>query len=270
MSKHTIFDDPVGLVEQGLAVWSWADMYLTHPNLPGVKLRVRTMKEPMKLAAASGRLVRFCVSASELQEIADRIDGIFHTARTLDARHKQAGTIMQPIVLVDNDFGDKSTDERMSEVLDAQLDALRTALGKDDLGIVSTTGKPWVLSRYMLPKYARRYGDKTAHCYGWHSNSGRYKSPDGQGIWQQIIAPDSPDVADDERKGPANTADLLSQSAQIIHDNGDVVSVRLSDVYQHEEFWRLVSYEGPLPVRQPSVPRYVGSPVLPPVNIPKE
>lgn len=268
MSKHSVFDDPVEMVRQGLGVWHWVRITLHHPELTD-RLIIMLMADAMKLPGPDGQLVRFCVTAKQQQQIADLVGGVFHSTRTADQRHLCADTKIKPITQIDGKICALSTDQRHSELMDQAI--VHAAMPGHPVGLVSSVGKPWTLTQQMATS-PRRYGDATAFNYGWHDPSAPSHSPGNLKLWQDIIHANSTRVHNDEHHDPSQVCEFPSNEAVLVHEDGSNDVVKLADMYQHLELWKLVSYEGPLKhVRQPSVPRIEGGlVVMPPETITPE
>lgn len=245
-------------VARGDATWEWLDVLLEHPSIPE-KLIVQMMTDAMKIDG-----IRFQVTAYDQQVIADLIGGIFNTSRTSDERHKAATTIVRAVTQVPPGSGKimaLSKPELAHPFIEKQLP-------KDPQGIISTIGKPWVVTNQMS-KAQRRYGPKTAFNYGWHDKSAAYKSPGGLKIWQPVVDAMAKAVHNDAHADPSQVCEMPSRCAVIIHPSGMREQVDLADIYKHPVYHVLVSYEGPLVyTRQMSVPEPAKKTiVLPPVTI---
>lgn len=244
----SVFSDPVSLVKQGKADWEWTEVTLTEPERPE-RLRITVMKEPIRFDIHNGAKVRGCVSAKELQEIADHIGGIFHTSKTLDAKAKAAQTIIQPLPFVGRKLLADASDRALSDAYDEVLRKMRTLLGKSDLGIVSSFGPCWILTEWMNMLQGGEDANKS-FMYGGHGASGRHVALSGDRVMYPIVHPDTDGGWTAEKKAGHVFADLCRDRAVLIDADGAEESVWLSEVYQDEELVSLANYGGVLPVRQ--------------------
>lgn len=231
-------------VKNAEASWSWASITLTSPELPDYVLIINTMCDAMKIKI-DDKLVRFMVTAAEQQQIADLIYGIFHTSKTADARHVQSATKIPAVVQVPPRSGKitaLSNEVEYSHCVDVALE--KCGKNQSDFGIISTVGKPWVVTPNMSKQ--QKWGQKTAYNYGWHDDAAIYKSPNGLKIWQPIVNGMAPLVHNDCHKDPSQVCEMLHRRAELQHPNGEITIVDLRDIYSSSELWKLVSYDGPI------------------------
>jgi hypothetical protein len=251
-------------IKAGEADWEWTKIAVSVPN-SREKIVFQCMKDAMKLDG-----IRFMVSAREQQEIADLIGGVFHTSKTMDERHKAADVKIGACTQVPPGSGKiaaNSTPEAMHPFIE---ESIRVAYSKTNVrgpGLISTVGKPWVITNNMADPKAR-YGNKTAFNYGWHDKSAAYTSPCGLKIWQPVVSARAALVHNDEHKDPSQTCEMLSREAFIINSQNVQVEVDVETLLKDPVYSTALSYEGPLRVtRQQSVQFTRGHTVLPPVVI---
>lgn len=236
-------DNVVARIKNQEAIWKWHPLKLTSPDLQGYELEVFTMCDAMKLKC-SDKLVRFMVTAKEQQQIADCIKGIFHTSKTADERHKQADVLLPAVVQVPPKSGNitaLSTEAAYSQCID---DLLCKVSNLNSSSLISTVGKPWVLTRNTEKQ--QKWGINTAYNYGWHDKNAIYKSNNGDPIWQPVVSGMSPLVHNDCHKDPSQVCEMLHRDANLKLPSGEIVTVDLRNIYTDENLWKLVSYEGPL------------------------
>jgi hypothetical protein len=253
-------------IKNGEATWDWKDVII-HPitgfGIDDFKLKIFYMKDAMKLDG-----IRFPVSATEQQQIADLVNGIFHTERTQDLRHLNADTIIKPVIQVPPGSGKYTSackdytlythyiNERINE----------SANDKSNPGIVSSVGKPWTLTNNM--KKPAKYGLDTAYNYGWYDPRGIYTSRIGK-YWQPLISGTSKHVHNRWHKDASQVCEFLLNEAQLIYPDNSVKWVTLEEIYTSNKLCPFVTYDGkPLKyTRQPNVDNTADVIIMSPMKI---
>jgi hypothetical protein len=208
----------------------WKTIQLTSNILPNYILNISVLADALKI-----NNIREQCSAKELQQICDEFNGIFHTSKTYDERHKQAIIKLPAITRINSKITALSTSELYSQKLDVLLSDSK--LVQDDNGIISTVGKTWILT----PNVGKgKFGAETAFNYGWHDQNGIYTNKYSRlKLWQDVGSAHNIYHSD-----PSQIIDFVNQNAELQLPTGEIQLVNLKDIYSSDNLWSLVSYDG--------------------------
>ena len=216
----------------------WKTIKLTSELLPNYILNINILPDALKI-----NNIREQCSAKELQQICDEFNGIFHTSKTYDERHKQAKIKLSAITRINGQITALSTSELYSKKLDALLSDSKIAQGdnleQSNSEIISTIGKTWILT----PNVGKgKYGVETATNYGWHDSNGIYVNKYSKlKLWQDVGSAHNIYHSD-----PSQIIDFVNQNAELQLQTGEIQLVNLKDIYSSDNLWSLISYDGPI------------------------
>jgi len=185
--------------------------------------------------------VRINASHTLAQQIADVLGARLPTTKVCDEIHRQAALVIPPCIRAPD--SQMMTTKRMAdhnwEIQHKIQAATQTHRPNESPGLISTTGKNWVLTNRLLGN-----AEKGAN-YGWHDARGLHKSPSGLKLWQPLGMSHNRWYVD-----YSQTIRLVGPTVVV-----DGVGMDFDAVLQDPELCGVASYEGPLRLlRHPAVP----------------
>lgn len=156
------------VVHDGLGKVDWGVIESTHGgHVAQIQVFADALKLDLEYEGKTYPGVRINVAADTQQQIADSMGCLLMTAKVADLRHIQAHVLLEP-----RPRSITATTKAMiehSQDIDIQLEGLG-----DDLGIVDTVGKHWLIDALLAQKQHR------AMNYGWHFRGTTYQGIKGE------------------------------------------------------------------------------------------
>lgn len=215
-------------------------------------IKLNVMRDALKIDG-----IRVNVSAELQQRLADVFHASLLTTQVADLIFVKATHRIEPCPMTIS-----STVTSMVK----HSQAVDTKLGKNDIGLVATVGKHWILDKKL------DFNVKKACNYGWHFVGTNYKGIKGYPVPSKVNSVGGSPVSviqpnacahDMKHSDYSQICQLVSQVCTI-----DGITHRFSDVLQDPKLCGLVTVGGPLAnTRQPGVTPVVGTAVLFPVKI---
>ena len=235
----------LGAIDDGRIVPVWCPLTV---SFGGHTATFQVLGDALKLGGT-----RLSTSASNLQQIADKLRASLMTPRLIDLAFLHASVQIAPQTSIPDDS--TAALEKESQKIDDAILHQTGALGTD--GIIAPIGKNWVLSNALLSA-------KPGHAalYGWAAMQG-YVPPPGVGLYPGTL-PGVRNIQPLATPHDLNYTDYAMLTSLVRRDVMlDGRPVDLWSMMQSPDLSivGLVSHEGPLRVlRQPGVP------TLPPIG----